>query len=126
MSEKKEFHFIPAEKREHVRSPDCWCKPQRKEDETGIIWLHDIERPTISESTDIAEVSAFFEQCTGQKPHAELLKATLGSVTKVMVAKVSGEIVGMAAYSMVMNPFVAGVGHALLVDLRNGYDLDIQ
>lgn len=126
MSEKKVTHHIPSGARSHDKSADCWCKPERIEDESRIVFLHDDEFPIIGESKDIAEVSAFFEKCTGQQPHAEMLKATLGSTVKVVTARLNQEIVGMAAYSMVMNPFVAGIGYALLVDLKNGYVLEVE
>lgn len=121
----QEFHLIPQDTKEHERSPECWCKPQASTTTDSITWVHDVARPEISEATDIEEVSAYFTKRTGQTPHADLLKAMFGSILRVVVAREGGDIVGMAAYSMVVNPFGGGVGYALLVDLSNGHKLEI-
>jgi hypothetical protein len=121
----KEFHLIPVDTKEHIRSSDCWCKPTASVVEDSTTWVHDIHRPEVSETKDLEEVSAHFAKITGEQVNKEFLKSMLGTVIRVMVAKDGEEIVGMKAYSMVANPFVQKLGFALLVDLGNGHKLEL-
>ncbi len=120
-----EFHLIPQDKKEHERSAECWCKPEKSDDGKTITWVHDIYRPKVEETKNLDEVVAFFEKTTGQKAHYEMLKMSLGTVVRVIVARDEAEIVGMAAYYPVINPFIGQQGFAMLVDLSNGHVLEI-
>lgn len=122
----KEFHFIPQDRKEHVRSADCWCKPMMSEAEGPPIWLHNVFKAVIEESKDAAEITAFFERTTGEKLHESMLKAMLGSAIRVMVARDNGEIIALMAYAMVINPFIGKQGYSVLVDLSNGLELGIE
>jgi len=122
----REFHLIPIDKKEHVRSADCWCKPTKSEDGDTVTWVHDIFRPTIEEAKDLDEVIEFFEKSTGDKAHHDMMKLAFGNIVRVMVARDGGQIVGMVAYSVVINPFIGKQGYAVLVDLSNGHALEIS
>lgn len=121
----KEFHLIPADTKEHIHVSDCWCKPTASVDGDSTTWVHDIHRPEICETKDLEKVSAYFAKMTGEQVNKEFLNSMIGTVIRVMVAKDSDEIVGMKAYSMVVNPFVQKLGFALLVDLGNGHKLEL-
>lgn len=122
----KEFHFIPQDRREHVRSGDCWCKPTLSEAEGPPIWLHEVFKPTVAESTNAEEITAFFEKTTGEKLHAQMLQAMLGGAIRVVVARDEKEIIGMMAYATVLNPFIGKQGYAVLVDLSGGLQLEMD
>jgi len=121
----QEYHLIPIDKKEHIRGADCWCKPTKNETADSVTWVHDVFRPIIEESTDLEGIVAFFNAATGESAHNEMLKLALGATTRVIVARENGKIFGMKAYAAVINPFIGKMGYAVLVDLSNGYDLEM-
>ncbi len=122
----KEYHLIPVDRREHIRSSECWCKPTLMEVPGPTTWIHEVFKPVIEECKSVEQVVEFFDRISGEKCHKEMLQAMLGSAIRVIVARgLNSEIIAMAAYAMVFNPFIGKQGYTLLVDMTDGFQLEL-
>jgi hypothetical protein len=121
-----EYHLIPVDRKEHVRTSECWCKPTLMEAPGPTTWIHDVFKPVIEECKSVDEVVEFFDRISGEKCHKEMLQAMLGSAIRVIVARGDGnKIIALAAYAMIFNPFIGKTGYSLLVDMSDNYQLEI-
>lgn len=124
--QQKEYHLIPVDRKEHIRSSECWCKPELAAVEGPTTWVHGVFQPIIEECKDAAEIAEFFDRISGEQCHQDMLKAMMGTAIRVIVARGDGnKIIAMAAYAMLINPFIGKPGYALLVDMSDNYQLDI-
>ena len=123
MTAPKEFHLIPVDRKEHIQSGECWCKPVLNAEHGA--WVHDIYRPPVEETKNVDEVIAFFKDKTGEDLHEQMLKTMIGSIVRVLVVREDGKIIAMTAYASVINPFIGKMGYALLVDLSTGFIMEM-